>query len=93
MNKRPDFKAKDTKGSLKFRKMYEGITKDDAERKSIRRIRVRFSELEIETKCPFMRYWVILFNLEQERVGPDNEGHLAKLFVDTGANCNTISRK
>ena len=39
-----------------------------------------------------MRYWVILSNLGQMRIGPENEGHLAKVFVDTGANCNTISR-
>ena len=34
----PEIKAKDTKGPLKVRKMDEGITKDDAETKSIRQI-------------------------------------------------------
>ena len=71
--------------------MDEGIFKDDDETKSIRKIRVRFSSLKSETKDPFMRFWVILSNLRQERVGVENEGHPVKVFVDTGANCNTIS--
>ena len=37
-----------------------------------------------------MRYRVILSYL---RISSVNEGHPAKVFVDTGANCNTISRK
>ena len=40
-----------------------------------------------------MRHWIIFSNLSQIRFGSDNEGHLAQIFVDTGANCNTISRK
>ena len=73
--------------------MEEGITQDEVEKKSIRQIRVRFSDLESETKDPFMRFWVILSNLGHERTGVQNEGHPARVFVDTGANCNTISRK
>ena len=69
--------------------MDEGITKDDNEKKSIRQIRVRFFNLESETKDPFMRFWLILSNLGQERVGTGNEGHLVRVFVDTGANFNT----
>ena len=46
-----------------------------------------------EREDPFIRYWFILSDLGQLRIGPHNEGHLAKIFVDTGANCNTISRK
>ena len=69
--------------------MDEGVTKEDTETKSICQIRVRFSDLESETNDPFMRFWVILSNLRQERV----EGHPVKVLVDTGANCNTISRK
>jgi len=72
--------------------MDEGITKDDAEMKSIRQIRVRLSDQESETKDTFMRYWVIQSNLGQLRIGPVM-GHSAKVFVDTGAYCNTISRK
>ena len=37
-NKCPEIKAKDTKGPLKARKMEQGITQDDAEKKSIRQI-------------------------------------------------------
>ena len=40
-----------------------------------------------------MRHWIILSNLGQIRLGSDNEGHLARIFIDTGANCNTITRK
>ena len=36
-----------------------------------------------------MQYLVILSNLGQARVGPENDGHLVKVFVDTGANCDT----
>ena len=45
--------------------MDEGISKDDDETKSIRKIRVRFSNLKSETKDPFMRFWVILSNLDK----------------------------
>ena len=40
-----------------------------------------------------MRHWIILSNLGQIRLGSDNERHLARIFVDNGANCYTISRK
>ena len=40
-----------------------------------------------------MRFWVILSNLGQESICAENEGHPVRVFVDTGANCNTISRK
>ena len=73
--------------------MDEGITKDDAETKSIRLIRLRLSDLESETKNPLMRFWVILSNLGQERVCAENEGHPVRVFLDTGAYCNTISQK
>ena len=65
-NKCPEIKAKDTKGPLKVRKMEESITQDEVEKKSIRQIRVYFSDLESETKDQFMRFWVILSNLGQE---------------------------
>ena len=91
-NKCPEIKAEDIKEPLKVRKMEEGNNKEDPEKKSIRQIRARFYDLEIDIKDPFMRYWTILSNLGQMRIGPENEGHLAKEFIDTGANCNTISR-
>ena len=40
-----------------------------------------------------MRNRIILKNLGQMRLGSDFEGHLAKIFIDTGANCNTITIK
>ena len=40
-----------------------------------------------------MRHWIILKNLGQIRLVSDFEGHLAKIYIDTGANCNTITRK
>ena len=49
-NKCPEIKAKDIKGSLKARKMDEGITRDDAETKTIRQIRVQFSYLESDQR-------------------------------------------
>ena len=55
-NKCPEIKARDTKGPLKVRKKEEGITQDDVEKKSIRLILVRFSDLESETKDSFMRF-------------------------------------
>ena len=66
--------------------MEERNIKEDPEKKSIRQIRVRFFDLEKDTKDPFMRYRVILSNLGQLRIGPENERHLAKVFVDSGAN-------
>ena len=54
--------------------MEQGITQDDVKKKSIRQIRVRFSDLESDTKDPFMRFWVILSNLGHDRIGVQNEG-------------------
>ena len=53
--------------------MDEGITNDDAETKSTRQI--QFSDLESETKHPFMRFWAIKSYLGQERVCAESEGH------------------
>ena len=83
-NKCPEIKAKDTKGPLKVRKMEEGITQDDVEKSLFFQIRVRFSDLESETKDPFMIFWVILSNLGHERIGVPNEGHPVRVIVDTG---------
>ena len=40
-----------------------------------------------------MRYWITLSYPGQMRIGPENDGHLAKVFVGTGANYNTIRKK
>ena len=62
-NRCPEIKANDTKGPHNVQNMDEGITKNEAKTKSIRPIGVQFSNLEMKTKDPFMRYWVILSNL------------------------------
>ena len=92
-NKCTEIKAKDAKGSFKVRKVDDSSVKEDGEAKVIRQIRIRYSDLNAEREDPFMRYWIILSNLGQVRIGDHNERHLSKIFVDTGANCNTISRK
>ena len=45
----PEIKDNSTKGPLKVQKMEEGNIKEDPEMKSIRQIRVRFSDLEKDT--------------------------------------------
>ena len=52
-----------------------------------------FSDIEEESSDPFMRHWIILPNLGRIRLGSDNEEHLARIFIGTGANCYTITRK
>ena len=59
----------------------------------VRQIRIRNSDIEDKRADPFMRHWIILSNLSQIKLGLDYEGHLARIFVYTGANCNTICRK
>ena len=64
-NKCPEIKA-GRRDRLKFEK-WMGITKDDAETKSIRKTRVRYSDLESETKDPYIRFWVILLEIESTK--------------------------
>ena len=59
----PKLRPKIRRDRLKFEK-WMGITKDDAETKSIRKTRVRYSDLESETKDPYIRFWVILLEIE-----------------------------
>jgi len=70
-----------------------GLPKPESEAKSVRQIRIRYSDIEEKSSHPFMRHWIILLNLGQIRLGSDNEGHLERIVIDTGANCNTITRK
>ena len=58
----------------------------------MRQIRVSFSDIEDTRPNAFMRHLIILSNLGRIRIGLNNEGHLARIFVDTGANCNTIRK-
>ena len=87
-NKCPEIKAKDAKGSFKVRKVDDSRVKEEVEAKAIRQICIRYLDLNAERKDRFMRYWIILSNLGQVRIGAHNEGHLAKIFVDKRANCN-----
>ena len=67
--------------------------KSDPEAKSVRQIRICYSDIEKQNADAFMRHWILLKNLGQIRLGSNFEGHLAKIFIDTGENCNTITRK
>jgi hypothetical protein len=87
-NKCPDLKAKDTKGVFKVRKMDTGD--DKTSEPVIRHIRIRYSDLGNEDG--FLRFWVLILNLGDPVPSPVNEGFLSKIFVDTGASCNTIDR-
>jgi hypothetical protein len=77
-NKCTEIKAKDTLGPLTVQKMEEGNIKEDPEKKSIRLIRVRYYDLEKDTKDPFIRYWIILSNLGQMRIGARERGSWQK---------------
>ena len=75
-----------------MRKIDDSGPEQESEAKSVRQIRIRYSDIEGKLSDPFMRHWIILSSLGQIRLSSDNEGHSATIFVDTGANCNTISR-
>jgi len=60
--------------------------------KSVRQLRIRYSDLEDQRSDPFEIYWILLTNLGQFKIQSGNEGHLVRIFVDTGANGNTITR-
>ena len=93
-DKYPEAKAKDGKSSLKMRKIDDSGPKQEPEAKSVRQIRIRYSDIEDNRNDPFMRHWIILSNLGQIRLDSDNESHLEMgIFVVIGADCNTISRQ
>ena len=63
------------------------------ETKSIRQIRIRFSDLTMEEKDPFIRYWIIsVYGNRGLGNRVDEKGKDVRVFVDTGANVNTMSR-
>jgi len=81
-NKCPDAKAKDWKGYFRVRQLEDPAEKKDE--KSIRQIRIRHSDSgEYD---PFLCYRIKIYDLS----GPFRDP--AQVFVDTGTNCNTISR-
>jgi hypothetical protein len=93
-NKCPEAKAKDSKGVFKVRKMEESVVdKAVEEPKSIRQIRIRFSDLTMEDNDPFIRYWIKVYGNQGLGNGADAEGKDVRVFVDTGANVNTMSRR
>ena len=90
-NKCPDAKAKDGKGYFKARQL-EVRSVDKNEGKSFRQIRIRNSDLNSGYHDPFLRFWIKIYDLSGPARDPTHPGYLAQVFVDTGANCNTISR-
>ena len=87
----PDAKAKDEKGYFKVRQLKDRSAEKNEE-KSIRQIRIRHSDLNSGYHDPFLRYWIKIYDLLGPARDPTHPGYLAPVFVDTGANCNTISR-
>ena len=61
--------------------------------KEIRQIKIRHSDLNRSDPDPFLRYWIKVYDLAGLVRDAADPGYLAHVFVDTGANCNTISRR
>ena len=91
-NKCPDAKGKDGKGFFKVRQLEEPFP-DKKDEKSIRQIRIRHSDLNRDDPDPFLRYWIKIYDLAGPVRDTLHPGYLTHVFVDTGANCNTISRR
>jgi hypothetical protein len=91
-NKCPEIKAKDTKGVFKVRRVdaEEDPKKEDP---VIRQVRIRYSDLHNEQDDHFIRHWIMVFGLHTPVRTMENEGKEVRIFVDTGANVNTISRQ
>jgi hypothetical protein len=83
-NKCPELKAKETNEVFKVR-IAEAEKETEA---TLRHIRIRYSD----DQDGFLRYWILFLNIGEPGQGPTNEWHVARIFVDTGANCNTIDR-
>ena len=63
------------------------------ELKSISQIRIRFSDLTTEENDPFIRYWIRLYGNWGLGDGIEEaEGNDVRVYMDTGANVNTMSR-
>jgi len=91
-NKCHDAKSKDGKGFFKVRQLEEPAL-DKKDEKSIRQIRIRHSDLNRNDSDPFLRYWIKVYDLAGPIRDALHPGYLAHVFVDTGGNCNTISRR
>jgi hypothetical protein len=90
-NKYPDIKAKDSEGVFKVQKAKEA---DDpkSDEPVIRQFGIRYSDIQNETNDDVIRHWVRVLDLGDIITMRPQEGHLARTFVDTGANVNTINR-
>jgi hypothetical protein len=58
----------------------------------IRQIRIHFSDLTAGDNDPFNRYSIKVYVNRKLANGVDAEGKDVRVFVDTGANVNTMSR-
>jgi hypothetical protein len=71
----------------------DDTTSDTKADTSLRQIRIRYSAMETVEEDEFMRYQVMLLNRGDKIRSLNNPGHAARIFIDTGVNVNTISRK
>ena len=68
MRKCPEAKPKDSKGTFKVRKVEKPVADKAVEDpKSIRQIRIRFSDLTAEDNDPFIRYWMVLNTMSRSQ--------------------------
>ena len=80
-NKCQEIKVRDGKPPVKVGKIEDSGPKSDPEAKSVRQIRIRYSDIEEQNSDPFMRHWIILKNLGQISLGSDFEGRLEKKLI------------
>ena len=63
------------------------------ESKSVHRILIRLSDLTADDNDPFIRYWIKVYGNQKSEDGRESERKDVRVFVDTGANVNTMSRR
>jgi hypothetical protein len=90
-NKCPDIKAKDSKGVFKVRKAKD-VDEPKSDEPVFRQIRIRYSDIQDESNDDFIRHWIRILDLGDIANMRPQEGHLARIFVVTGANVKTINR-
>ena len=78
-NKCPDAKRNDGKSFSRCGSSRPAIDKKD--------------DLNRRDPDSFLQYWIKLYNLVGSVRDELHPGNLARVFVDTGANCNIISRR
>ena len=89
----PTSAQKPSQSTAKVRKMEEPVAEKAVEEpKSIRLIRIRFSDLTMEENDRFIRYWIKVYGYRGLGNGVDAEGKDVRVFVDTRTNVNTMSR-